>query len=49
MMLTDVCVGSGRAETEGMVEYVSILRHGQGGNAFMVGLVGLMGVTGREW
>lgn len=49
MMLTDVRVGSGSAETEEMVGYVSMVRLGHGGKALMAGAVGLTGVTGREW
>jgi hypothetical protein len=49
MMLTDVSVGCGRAERFGMVGYSWISRAGKGGNAFMLGALGLMGVTGREW
>jgi hypothetical protein len=42
MIDTDVCLGSGRAERDGRVAC-------EVPESVMVGVVGLMGVTGREW
>ena len=48
MMLTDVSVGCGSAERFGIVGYSLISKSGNRGKAFIVGALGLTGVTGRE-